>query len=814
MKKLSWLLLMQLLFMTSWAQMGLKGIVKGQDQEPLPGANVVIQKTYSGVSTGSDGSFQFRNLKPGTYVLQISFIGYEQKEVEITLDRSREVVIELRPNVVFTEEVLIAATRAGSKTPVAFVNITGDKLRERNFGQDIPYLLALSPSFVATSDAGAGIGYTNFRIRGTDLNRINVTVNGIPLNDAESHGTWFVDQPDLAGSTSNVQIQRGVGTSTNGAASFGATINLQTLTLNAEPYAEYQSAAGSFNTFRNSVAAGTGLINGRFAIDARLSKVTSDGFIDRAFSDLKSFYLSAGYHSTNTVLKAIVFGGLETTYQAWNGVPSVRLNNDLEGMKLYETHWLYSALETRQMLESNSRTYNLYTYENQVDNYQQDHYQLHLSHRFNSRLNLNAALHYTVGLGYYEQYKASQKYQNYGMEKPVINGVEISRTDLIRRKWLDNDFYGAIFSMNYKHHKTELSWGGGAHHYLGNHYGKIIWAANMGEYPINHEWYRNKGIKSDLNSYLKVHQALSDIVSLFGDLQFRHIHYEINGNDDDLAQLDQNHRYNFFNPKAGIFIQPSDNQHAYFSFAQASREPNRDNFVDADDAGSLPRHETLNDFELGYQYQSVWFTGGVNLFYMDYDHQLVLTGKINDTGAPVMVNVDKSHRKGIELTWGMKLLPTVQWDANTTLSSSKINDFTEYVDDWDNGGQQSFHLGRTDLSFSPKLTANSQIRWQPSRDAGISLVTNYVGKQYIDNTSSDDRSLDAWFANGLTADYTFRPDFVKEIRLRLQVNNLFNEEYESNAWVYSYLTGGERYKMDGYFPQAGRHFLVGVDIRF
>ena len=336
----------------------------------------------------------------------------------------------------------------------------------------------------------------------------------------------------------------------------------------------------------------------------------------------------------------------------------------------------------------------------------------------------------------------------------------------------------------------------------------------MVKYPINHECYRNTGIKSDLNSYVKVHQALNDIVSLFGDVQFRHIDYAIDGNDDDLTQLDQHHRYNFFNPKAGIFIQPSDNQHAYFSFARASREPNRDNFVDADETGPFPRHETLNDFELGYHYQSVWFTGGVNLFYMGYDHQLVLTGKINDTGAPVMVNVDKSHRKGVEVNWGLKLLPSVKWDANATLSSSTIADFSDDVAAWENGGQQSFHLGKTDLSFSPKLTANSQIRWQPSKRSGVSLISSYVGKQYIDNTSSGDRSLDAWFVNGLTADYTIKPDFFREIRIRVQVNNLFNAEYESNAWVYSYITGGERNKMDGYFPQAGRHFLVGADFRF
>ena len=814
MKKFKLLLLLQWLVLSGLAQTGLRGVVTDHNRQPLPGASVVIKQTYNGISTGSDGSFEFRNLKPGKHVLMVSFIGFETTEVEFDPGKSQTVNVQLKPTVVFTEEVMIAASRAGDKTPVAFTNISREQLQERNFGQDIPYLLALTPSFVATSDAGTGIGYTNFRVRGTDLNRINVTVNGIPLNDAESHGTWFVDQPDLAGSTSNIQIQRGVGTSANGAAAFGATINMQTLSLNPEPYARYSTAAGSFNTFRNSVSAGTGLLNGKFAVDARLSKISSDGFIDRASSDLKSYYLSAGYYTANTVLKAMISGGLENTYQAWNGVPSVRLNNDLAGMKRYEEHWLYSSKETAEMIASNPRTYNLYTYDNQVDNYQQDHFQLHFSHKASPYLNLNAALHYTIGFGYYEQFKANQKYTNYGMNNPIVNGQEIKRTDLVRRKYLDNDFYGGIFSLNYKKGKTELVWGGGIHQYDGLHYGRILWAANMGGYPKDHEWYYNEGLKTDLNSYLRLNYQLTEKVSLFADGQYRHINYTIDGLDDDLRDITQEHRFGFFNPKAGIFVQPAANQHAYLSFARASREPNRDNFTDAEDDGPQPKHETLNDLEAGYQIRNTNFTVGINLYYMVYSDQLVLTGQINDVGSPIMVNVDKSFRSGIELNWGVRILPTLQWDANATFSRNKIREFTEYVENWDTGDLQATNLGTTNLSFSPGTIANSQLRWAPRPHSGISLITSYVGKQYIDNTSNSDRMLDSWLVNNITADYTLKGRLFEEITFRLMVNNILNTEYESNAWVYSYIYEGQRHKMDGYFPQAGRHFMFGIDLKF
>lgn len=820
MKKLSLFLLMQLLLCTAFGQNKLTGLVSGND-EALVGASVVLENTYYGVSTDAGGNFEFRNLKDGRYRLLVSYVGFKSQAMLVDLQADKHVSIELDPEVVMTSEVLISATRAKNKTPMAYNNISKEAIDDRNMGQDIPYLLNLSPSFVTTSDAGAGVGYTNFRVRGTDLNRINVSVNGIPLNDAESHGTWFVDLPDLASSLDNVQIQRGVGTSANGAAAFGASINLQTNSLRKDAYGEFKTAAGTFHTFKNTLAAGTGLINNRFTVDMRLSKVTSDGFIDRASSDLKSFFVSGAYHGENTVLKVNVFSGFEETYQAWYGVPSVRLNDDLEGMQRYRDHWLWSfdserenQLKYEEMVNSDSRTYNYYTYENQVDHYQQDHYQLHFSHKFNQKLNLNASAHYTYGRGYYENYEYDESLEKYGLPVNIIGGDTIGITDLINRKWLDNDFYGLTFSLNYKKNRSELTFGGGYNIYDGDHFGNVIWAQYLGKQDYNHEWYRSNGLKKDMNIYAKYNYTLSDKVNLFADLQYRRIDYKIEGIDDDFRDLTQDHQYNFFNPKFGVFYEPVSNQQLYLSFAIANREPNRTSIVDYPQGQEPPVHETLRDWEFGYNYYSTRFSFNANLYYMCYKDQLVLTGQINDVGAPIRVNVDQSFRTGLELQAGVQIAEDLNWNGNATLSMNKIKDFTEYVDNWDTWGQETNQLGTTDLAFSPNMIGNSQFVYSPADNFSLSFISQYVGKQYIDNTSSEDRILEAYFVNNLKADYTITSSLFKEITLHFMANNLFNHTYETNAWVYSYIYGGERYKMDGYYPQAGAHFMFGVDFTF
>ncbi len=812
MKKFYLLMLLQLTAVLSFGQFSLTGVVKGNG-EPLAGASVVIKQSLYGVSAKSDGSFELKNLKKGDYIIRVSFIGFESRDVQISLDANQKVNIELQPDVVLTDEILVSATRAGSKTPVAYSNVSNQELTKRNLGQDIPYLLQLTPSFVSTSDAGSGVGYTNFRIRGTDLNRINVSIDGIPISEAESHGTWFVDIPDLASSLENVQVQRGVGTSANGAAAFGGSIDLQTNTLNREPSAEYRTSFGSFNTMKNTVSAGTGLLADHFTVDVRLSKVNSDGYIDRATSDLKSFFISGGYYTKNSVLKINIFSGLEETYQAWWGVPSVRLNNDMAGMQQYEDHWLYTHEETQHMINSDSRTYNYYTYANQVDHYQQDYYHLHFSHQFSEYLHLNTGLHYRHGKGYYENYESDEDFADYQIPYPVIGTETVYSTDLVNRKWLDNDFYGFVFALNYKKARTDFTLGGGWNTYDGNHFGNIIWAQYLGNVAPNYEWYRGTGLKKDFNVYGKLNYQLSEKLNLYTDLQYRGINYEITGIDDDLRNIAQEHNFNFFNPKLGLFYQLRDNQNLYLSFAVAHREPNRDNYVDASH-GEDPTQETLFDGELGYKFSSQKLTFGVNYYYMNYKDQLVLTGQINDVGAPIMVNVDNSFRTGLELQAGVQIVKDLVWNGNATFSLNKIKDFTEYVDDWDNGGQQAFNLGTTDLSFSPNVIFNSQFAYSPGENLNFSFISSYVGKQYIDNTSNEGRILNSYFINNLNANYTFNTKLFDEITLHLTVNNLLDHQYESNAWVYSYLYEGGRFKMDGYFPQAGRHFMVGIDFRF
>jgi iron complex outermembrane recepter protein len=813
MKKLSIVLLMQLCVVVALGQYNMKGIVTGEGK-PLPGASIVIENTFYGVSANSSGNFEFRNLRDGRYKVIASFIGYETTEAEVEIPAQTFLSIDLQPVSVMTGEVLISATRAKEKTPVAYTNLDGSEIARRNMGQDIPYLLQLTPSFVATSDAGAGVGYTNFRIRGTDLNRINVTVNGIPLNDPESHGTWFVDQPDLASSLENVQIQRGVGTSTNGAASFGATINLQTNSLKRDAYAEYHTAAGSLKTYKNTVLAGTGLMNGKFTLDTRLSKINSDGFIDRAFSDLKSFFLAAGYYSGNTHIKVNIFSGIETTYQAWNGVPSVRLNNDMEGMLRYGEHWLYSERQVQEMIDSDSRTYNIYTYENQVDNYQQDHYQLHFSHKFSPAFNLNASAFYIRGLGYYQNFKEDEDLEDYMMPVITVENATIESTDLVNRKWLDNHFYGTTYSLNYNKRRNDFTLGGGWNNYDGHHYGNVIWAQYAGNTDPNHEWYRNKGTKSDYNIFAKNNFKVTERLSLYADLQFRGIQYNLDGIDDDLRDITQQHNFSFFNPKFGIFYNPGENQKLYASYAVANREPNRSAYVDADPQGKQPVYETLYDLELGYEFKSSAFSGGINFYYMSYNDQLVLTGEINDVGAPIMVNVDDSYRTGIELQAAFMITRNLQWQGNSTFSRNKIENFTEFVDNWDTWEQEAFDHGTTDIAFSPNIISNSRLLFEPVKNLNLAFITSYVGKQFIDNTSSKDRSLDAYLVNNLKIDYMFRSQLFDRITLHLMVNNIFNEIYESNAWVYPYILGGGRYKMDGYYPQAGRHFMMGIDFKF
>ena len=676
----------------------------------------------------------------------------------------------------------------------------------RNFGQDIPYLLNTTPSLVTSSDAGHGIGYTSMRIRGTDATRINVTINGIPLNDPESHQVYWVDLPDFATSVDNIQIQRGVGTSTNGAAAFGATVNFQTRKLEKEPYAIYEGTFGSFNTMRHAVSAGTGLLGDHFAVDLRMSDLHSDGYIDRSWTDLRSWYASAAYHDARTLVKFVTFSGTEELYQAWNGVPSSMLDTD----RTYNGLGAYT----------NASGETVY-YDNQIDHYKQTHYQLHLSRILGDRWVANGALHYTIGAGYYEQYEEEETLADYLLEDVVIGGDTLRQSDLIRRKWLDNDFYGFTAGLQYNGDRFTSVLGGGWNRYVGDHFGTVIWARYPGESEIRHRWYENRGIKTDGNLYLKTTWQTGERLSLFADLQIRAIRYGITGDDDDLRNLTQDHDFFFFNPKAGVNLELGTGQRAYLFVAHANREPNRSNFTDADPAGPLPVKESMIDYEAGYAYTGERIQAQVNLYFMDYTDQLVLTGEINDVGSPVMTNVKESYRTGIELAAGARLTSWLQWSLNATFSRNKIPDYTGVVDNWDYWSdpenepyQIVEELGTTDLAFSPSVIGNSRLDAEPFERFHLVLDSRVVSRQFIDNTSSGSRALDPYFINDLRISYAFLPDFLKEISIQLQLSNLFNVQYETNAWVYRYYESGNEGIYDGYFPQAGAHVMAGIRVRF
>jgi len=812
MKRIVFFVLLTLIYFESLAQSSLTGTVKNHYGEPLVGANVIIKESYKGIATNSEGIFKFSKLNPDTYTIVISYLGYNSVEeiIDITKEQNHEFI--LTPSTILSEDVIVKATRVSKNDPVSFSNISNKEIKENNFGQDVAYLISRTPSIVQTSDAGTGIGYTNFRIRGTDMNRINITVNGIPLNDSESHGVFWVNMPDFVASVDNIQIQRGVGTSTNGSAAFGATLNMQTKTFNKDPYAEINSFAGSFNTFRNSVSFGTGMINNKFTFDGRLSKITSDGFIDRASSDLNSYYLSGAYYTNKSLLKVNLISGKEKTYQAWNGVPKVRLENDINGMQRYLYHWLIDQEEYENMVNSESRTYNLYTYDNETDNYQQNHYQLFYSLEFNPNLHLNTAFHYTQGKGYYEQYKKDRDLSDYNLDPVILSSDTIESTDLIQQKWLDNHFYGGVFSAEYSKENLNISLGGSWNQYIGDHFGEVIWARYASNGNIRHRWYESEGIKDDFTVYSKVKYIFFNKLTSYIDLQYRIIDYTINGIDDDLRDISQNHNFNFFNPKAGVFYQLNDIHSLYATFGIANREPNRSNYTDAG-PGQTPVHETLYNYELGYSlYHSKSYLSA-NVYYMYYKNQLVLTGQINDVGSPIMTNVDKSYRTGLEVSFGFKPIKRVDFNINATLSENKIYGFEEYVDNWDTWGQDSKNLGTTDLSFSPNLVANGNLSVEIIKDFKAEIILKYVSRQYIDNTSNIDRSIDPYFVNDIKLSYSFKTKLIKEINFNLLVNNILNHEYESNAWVYKYILGGQEYVMDGYFPQAGINIIGGLSVR-
>ncbi len=784
-----------------------KGKVTDQEGNDLIGASIVIKESYLGTVTNIDGQYQFSNIKNGDYIFEVSYMGYESLEKEVSIEGEQTLNFTLKQSTIFKDEVLVSATRAGNKAPVAVTNFSKDEISKQNTGMDIPYQLSLSPSLVESSEAGNGIGYSALRIRGTDASRINVTINGIPLNDSESQGVYWVNMPDFSSSVDNIQIQRGVGTSTNGAAAFGATINFQTQTVNAQPYAEIQSVAGSFNTFRNTYKAGTGLINGKFSFDARYSKLKSDGFVDRAFSDHESFFVSGTYYTEKGMIKANVINGDQQTGISWWGNPGIVVENETDRLpRTYNPAGEYYDEDG-----------NVHYYKNQTDNYKQTHYQLFYSQELSKFLNMNAALHYTQGHGYYEQYKDGESYSDYGVANPVVSGTEITETDLTRQKWLGNDFYGFTYSLNYRKNRVDGSFGGAWNRYEGDHFGKILWA-QYGGIDNNYQWYLNASEKTDFNVFAKINYDLSDKLNVYGDVQYRHINYDMNGTDDDLEDLIQSHTFDFFNPKFGLYYTINSSQNVYASFGVSHREPTRANYKDAKlDLATLPIDESLFDYELGYEFKSTKATIGANIYYMYYRDQLVPTGEKNSVGYDIMTNVDKSYRAGIELVWGVQLLPKLKWDANLTISRNKIQDFVEYSTYYDADWNEEYkgkELGDTDISYSPELISSSILAFNPFKGFNVSFISKYVGEQYFDNTSSSDRMLDDYHIHNLRFNYVLHPSWMKEIAFHLQINNLFDAEYENNAYGGNWYKQGDEKTWRYDYPQAGINFLGGVILKF
>ena len=765
----------------------IKGRVTDQNGNPLSGAAVTIEKSMQGVHADLEGNYILAGLKDGIYELRFSFIGYEPLIREVNLKGDVILNVSLSAKSFMTEEVFVSATRAGEHAPLSYSSVSKDAISKSNTSQDIPYILNYTPSIVVSSDAGTGVGYTNIAIRGADVKRINVTIDGIPVNDAESHGVWWVDLPDLASSTDNVQIQRGVGSSTNGAGAFGATVNFQTEGLRHDPYAEVNSSYGSYNTSKNTINVGTGLLNNKFAVDMRLSKIWSDGYIDRAFSDLKSFYVSGSLFGKSGILKLIIFSGVEHTYQAWAGVPK-------------------DSLKT-------NRTYNPYSYENETDNYWQDNYQIHYSKKINSNLSANIALHYTRGRGYYENLNNNSTFSSYNLPDAIFNTDTITSTDLITRRWLDNYFYGATYSLNYANKKITAVLGGGWNNYSGNHFGDVIWAGIVTFNGEKYRWYTGTGNKSDFNTFLKVNYILTDKLNLYADLQLRKINYSIGGFDENLKDVAQNHKYNFFNPKTGLFYSLSDKQKIYASFGISQREPDRGNFIDAD-PGKTPVPEKLYDYEAGYELQTSKVMVKGNLFYMNYIDQLILTGKINDVGAPVMTNILKSYRLGVEVEAGIQILTDLNWYGNLSLSRNIIPVFTDYTDNWDTGVQNQETLQNKPISFSPSVIAASVLDYNPVKNLHLGLNSKFVGKQYIDNTENSGRMLDKYMVQNLSVSYLIKNKMFKELTCKFLVNNLFDKKYETNGWVYKYIEGGSQHLMDGYFPQAGINYMFSAVLKF
>ena len=693
------------------------------------------------------------------------------------------------------DEVLVRSVRVQADSPITHSNLSKEQLAQRNLGQDIATQLNFLPGVVTTSDAGAGIGYTGFRVRGTGNQGINVTINGIPYNDSESLTTFFVNLQDFTSSVESLQLQRGVGSSTNGSGAFGASLNILTDAITNEAYGEISNAFGSFNTRRHTVKFSSGLLNDHIEISGRLSQIKSDGYIDRASSNLKSYFLQAAYKDDNTLIKAINFAGSEVTYQSWYGVDADTVEND----PTFNPAGIYTDKDG-----------NIRFHDNQVDDYKQDHYQLHWNQKFDNNWSSNLSLNYTYGRGFFEEYKEDEDFANYDFTPIELGGETINTTDLIRRRWLDNDFYVASASVNYKDNNIDVISGALFSTYRGDHFGEVIWAQNAGGSNINDRYYDGDAEKNEVSAFAKATYRFNKQWSVYGDLQGRFIDYTTGGINSDRQAFEIDENYSFFNPKAGVTYSFNSANQFYASFARANREPNRTDFEN----GS-PKPERLNDYELGWRYSNPTVNLNINGYYMGYRDQLVLTGAIDDVGAPIRANSGKSYRAGIEIDAAVKISKHLSIQPNIALSSNKNQDFFFQRD-----GVLT-NLGSTNISFSPDIVIGNTIRYAPIDGFQVSFLSKYVGEQYMGNIDSKASLLEAFFINDLSISYELKElPIFKSIVFNGLVNNIFNKNYVSNGYFFTfdddYSSPGDITTIEGagYYPQSGINFLVGATLKF
>lgn len=776
------------------AQVRLSGRVVNAGGEGLAFAQASVGDVPFHAQADAQGDFALSGLRAGPARLRIALVGYIPLDTTIVLSEGENVFsFMLRDDDRMLRDMEVSALRAGDRAPFAKSVMTKEDIAKVNTGVDLPYILDLQPNTVSTSDGGTGIGYTYMRIRGTDGTRTNITLNGVPFNDAESQGAFLVNLPDIATSAEDIEVQRGVGTSTNGPAAFGASVNLRTTSVKREAWGQASISGGSFNTQRYSISAGTGLLSDRFSLDMRLSSITSDGYVDRASADLKSYFLQGAWVGAKRSLRFITFRGKENTYQAWGGVP-------------------------REVIDTN-RTFNPYTYENEVDNYDQSHYQLLFDQKFGANTTINLTLFRVNGSGYFEQYREGDDLSTYGIAPAVIDGDTITSTDVVRRRWLANTLTGANASVQVRAGAHRLVLGGSYSDYRGDHFGEVIWAKYAGDLDIRHRYYDDHARKTDVNVFAKLTYAVNGKLDVFGDAQVRHVEHTFLGYNNELESADQRVELTFFNPKAGLLWRVHEGGKAYASVAVANREPNREDLVESTPKNRA-RSERLLDYELGYERRSGRAAYGINGYFMDYTDQLVLTGELNDVGAALRTNVPKSFRAGVELSGAFQVTKRLVGKGNLSLSRNKVLAFTEFVDDWDNGGQQAFDLGERDLSFSPDIVGGGELGyrfWEGAArgNATITWVTKYVSGQYVDNTSNPDRMLDAYMVHDLRLNASLlKLKGVRSLDINITVRNLFSGLYESNGWSYAYVSEGRRRSLVGLYPQAPLNVLAGLTLQF